>query len=57
MSADQRLSLIREVAKTDPAIARATWYEDDDVIDFADDHGGFWRLHRTAEGEWVRVCR
>lgn len=54
MTSDERMEL-REVARTDPAIMRATWYEDDDVIDFGDDQGRIWRLHQTAGKEWVRV--
>lgn len=54
MTLDEKLDL-REVVPTDPSIERATWYEDDDVIDFGDQGGLFWRLHQTATGEWVRV--
>lgn len=46
---------LREVAPTDPAIMRATWYEDDDIIDFGDERGRSWRLYKTADDEWVRV--
>lgn len=48
------LLTLREVAPTDPAIMRATWYEDDDLIDFGDNYGNRWRLHQTEAGEWVR---
>jgi len=54
MSPDE-LGALRVVARTDPEIQRATWFEDDDPMTFRTPDGAAWRLHQTFEGEWVRV--
>jgi len=47
------LMALREVSPTDPSL-RATWFEDDDPMLFGDEEDNAWRLHQTADGEWVR---
>lgn len=49
------ISLLRIVAPNAAEIMRATWFDDDDPMSYADAAGGIWRLHQTAKGEWVRV--
>lgn len=42
------------VAATDPSVMRATWYDDDDIIDFWDGNTSF-RLRMNDKNEWVRT--
>jgi len=49
------LAALPVMTPADPAIQRATWFEDDDPMQFIDRAGASWRLHQTAAGDWVRV--